>query len=61
MVCVSQVGVSVPTSACGRAERVPPHCADVGEPNADDPEGGAGYLTMKIETLLLLVKKHQKS
>ena len=30
---------------CGRAERVPPHRADIGEPNADDPEGGAGYLT----------------
>ncbi len=37
--------IVVERSGCGRAERVPPHRADVGEPNTDDPEGGAGYLT----------------
>jgi hypothetical protein len=31
--------IVVEMSGGGRAERVPPHRADVGEPNADDPEG----------------------
>ncbi len=39
--------IVVERSGCGRAERVPPHRADVGEPNANDSEArrGAGYLT----------------
>jgi hypothetical protein len=37
--------IVVERSGCGCAERVPPHRADVGEPIADDPEGGAGNLT----------------
>jgi hypothetical protein len=43
----------VERSGCGRAERVPPHRADVGEPNADDPEGGADYLTREVVEALM--------
>ena len=46
--------IVVERSGCGRAERVPPHRADVGEPNANDPEAGAGYLTSKMKSSYLI-------
>ena len=38
-------GMAVPLFLTSLMLADTPHRADVGEPNTDDPEGGAGYLT----------------